>query len=296
VYDEPGILEGGTGMKTIGKIILPGLLLLMLTGCGKDSAVIEQQMQLRSQGMEQALSGNYEEAVESYDQALALADMSVDDLELDIAAYKASALYQEGDLQGAIDLCSAILDLKPSAEIYLTRGLLYRDQEDQEAANADFTAAMKLTSSKDTVMLGRLSLYMEDYAGAKEYLESAAADGDNEAVYWQAELYWQMGNEEYAVSLYQSYLEGEDPTQQSAYAKVAAYQMKQEDYDSALATLEAGIAMGDSGSLHELLGDEIAVYEQKGDFTTAKEKMETFLEQYPEDEDAAREYKFLKTR
>jgi hypothetical protein len=54
--------------------------------------------------------------------------------------------------------------------------------------------------------------------------------------------------------------------------------------------------MGDGGSLHELMGDEIAVYEQKGDFTTAREKMEALLERYPEDEDAAREYEFLKSR
>jgi tetratricopeptide (TPR) repeat protein len=283
-------------MKKIGKIILPGLLLLTLTGCGKDSTITEQQMQLRAQGMEQALEGDYEEAVASYDQALALADMSVGELELDIAAYKASALYQEGELQEAIDQCSAILDLKKSAEIYLTRGLLYRDQENQEAANADFEKAMEMTSSKDLVMRGRLSFYMEDYSAAKEYLEEAVSEGNSEAVYWQAELYWQMGNEEYAVSLYQNYLAGDQPTQQSAYAKVAAYQMRQEDYDSALATLEAGIAIGDGGSLHDLMANEIAVYEQKGDFATAREKMEEFLERYPEDEDAAREYEFLKSR
>jgi hypothetical protein len=42
--------------------------------------------------------------------------------------------------------------------------------------------------------------------------------------------------------------------------------------------------------------DEIAVYEQKGDFAAAKEKMEVFLQSYPDDEDAAREYEFLKSR
>lgn len=105
-----------------------------------------------------------------------------------------------------------------------------------------------------------------------------------------------MGNEDYAVSLYQSYLEGDSPEHQSAYARVAAYQVKQEDYDAALSTLEKGIALGDGGSLQELLGNEIAVYEQKGDFETAKLKMENYLEQYPGDEDAAREYVFLSTR
>lgn len=283
-------------MNTIRKLILIGVCPLLLTACGKSKEVTEQQMALRSQGMEQALSGDYEGAVASYDEALKLSDMRAGSLELDIAAYKASALYHQGKTQEAIDVCSAILDLKKSAELYLTRGLLYRDVDDQEAANADFAAALELTPQKDKVMLGRLSFYMEDYSGAKKYLEEAADGGDQEAIYWEAELYWQMGNEDYAVSLYQSYLEGDSPEHQSAYARVAAYQVKQEDYDAALSTLEKGIALGDGGSLQELLGNEIAVYEQKGDFETAKLKMENYLEQYPGDEDAAREYVFLSTR
>lgn len=283
-------------MNRIYGLALIGLCSLLLAGCGKSKETTEQQMALRSQGMEQALSGDYEEAVASYDQALQLANMQVGSLELDIAAYKASALYHQGKTQEAIDMCSAILDLKESAEIYLTRGLLYRAAGDQESANGDFAAAIELTSQKDKVMLGRLSYYMEDYSSAKKYLEEAADAGDPEAVYWEAELYWQMGNEDYAVSLYESYLEGESPKYQSAYARVASYQLKQEDYDSALSTLEKGIALGDGGSLQELLGSEIAVYEYKGDFETAKLKMESYLEQYPGDEAAQREYEFLRTR
>jgi len=296
MYDESIVLGRREALNTIQKMILIGLCPLLLTGCGKSKEVTEQQMTLRSQGMEQALSGDYEGAVSSYDQALQLANMRVGELELDIAAYKASALYHQGKTQEAIDMCSAILDLKKSAELYLTRGLLYRALEDQAAANEDFAAAIELTSQKDLVMLGRLSYYMEDYSKAKEYLEAADDAGDQEAIYWQAELYWQMGNEDYAVTLYQSYLTQESPQHQSAYAKVASYQMKQKDYDAALSTLEAGIALGDGGSLQELLANEIAVYEQKGDFETARLKMESFLESYPNDEEAAREYIFLQSR
>lgn len=282
-------------MRRIGKIALVGLCVLCLGGCGKSKEVEEEQLKLRSQGMEQARAGEYEEAVASYDKALALADMRVGALELDIAAYKASALYHAGELTEAIDACSAILDLKESAELYLTRGLLYREAENTQAANEDFKKAMALTSSKDYVMLGRLSYYMEDYAKAKEYLEKAPDTEDKEATYWLAELYWQTGNQEYAVTLYQSYLEG-DAVYMSAYSKVAGWQMGCGEYDEALATVDAGIAKGNAENLQNLLGYEIAIYEQKGDFATAKLKMESYIEQYPEDEDAAREYKFLKTR
>ena len=276
--------------------VLAGFCILCLSGCAKSREVQEQQLALRSQGMQQALEGDYEGAVASYEEALQLAELHAGPLELDIAAYKASALYYAGETGKAIETCSAILDLKESAQIYMTRGLMYRESGNVQAANADFAKAKELTPKKDTVMLGRLAYYMEDYAGAKSYLEGAANKGDQEALYWEAQLYWQMGNTDYAVTLFQSYLEGEAPTHQDAYARVAAWQMEQGDYDGALGTLESGIAKGEGESLKELLGSEIAVYEQKGDFETAKLKMESYLERYPEDEKAQREYVFLKTR
>ena len=103
-------------------------------------------MTLRSQGMEQAKEGDYEAAVASYDEALGLSDMYVGNLEMDIAAYKASALYAEENTEDAIAVCSAVLDVKKSQEMYLTRGLLYRAAENREAANADFASAMGMTS------------------------------------------------------------------------------------------------------------------------------------------------------
>lgn len=281
--------------KIISRIVL-GICLIVLTGCGTGRETREEQMRLRSQGMEQARSGAYAEAVASYDKALELAGMRAGALELDIAAYKASAQYYAGDTQKAIDTCSAILDLKKSQEIYMTRGILYRQTGEIQKANEDFAAAVEMTSKKDTLMLGRLSYYMEDYANAKTYLDSAAKSGEPEAVYWQAELYWQMGNQDYAITLYQNYLAGEKAEHQAAYAKVASWQMEQGDYDAALATLQSGIAKGEGESLQELLGYEIAVYEQKGDFETAKLKMEAYLEQYPEDGKAQREWVFLQTR
>ena len=268
---------------------------LGIGGCGKDQETLEQQMTLRSQGMDQALSGDYESAIASYNEALSLAGMRAGNLELDIASYKAAAQYHAGDLQGAADTCTAVLDLKKSAEMYLTRGLIYKASGDTEAANADFQAAKDMTSSKDLITLGRLSYYMEDYNGAKDYLEQAYENGEQESLYWQGELYWQMGNKDYAVTLYQSYLE-EHTDHPDIYAKVASYQMDQGDYESALSVIKDGIALGDSESLQELLSYEIAVYEQMGDFATAKVKMESYLESYPDDESAAREYVFLKTR
>lgn len=296
MHHESGILAGGENMNKAVKWLLAAGCTVVLCGCGDSANVKEQQQTLRTQGIEQAKTGDYDSAVQSFDQALRLSNMQVGSLELDIAAYKAASEYHQGNLDQAIETCSAILDIKKSAEIYLTRGLLYREAENQEAANADFTEALNRTSKKDLIMRGRLYYYMKDYTNAKTCLEEAVKNGNQEGMYWQAELYWDSGNQDYAVSLYQSYLSSEAPSHQDAYERMAAYQISQGNYDEALATLESGIAMGDQGSLRTLLSGEIAVYEQKSDFATAKSKMESYLESYPDDTDAAREYEFLKSR
>ena len=59
-------------MKKLWKISLIGLCVLCLGGCGKSKEVEEEQLKLRNQGMEQAKAGEYEEAIASYDKALAL--------------------------------------------------------------------------------------------------------------------------------------------------------------------------------------------------------------------------------
>ena len=42
--------------------------------------------------------------------------------------------------------------------------------------------------------------------------------------------------------------------------------------------------------------NEIIAYEYSGDFASAKECMEDYIEKYPDDSDAEREYQFLETR
>ena len=57
------------------KWIMAGLCILCLSGCGKSREVEEQQLALRAQGMQQALEGDYDAAIASYEEALQLADM-----------------------------------------------------------------------------------------------------------------------------------------------------------------------------------------------------------------------------
>lgn len=48
--------------------------------------------------------------------------------------------------------------------------------------------------------------------------------------------------------------------------------------------------------MQQLLFNEVVAYERFGDFKKAREKMERYVEEYPDDPEALREYEFLKTR
>ena len=89
---------------------------------------------------------------------------------------------------------------------------------------------------------GESRRYRKIQRGYRKRISVPDSDVYKRQVYWQAVLDWDSGNQDYAVSLYQNYLSGESPSHQDAYERVASYQISQENYDDALATLEQGIA------------------------------------------------------
>ena len=72
--------------------------------------------------------------------------------------------------------------------------------------------------------------------------------------------------------------------------------MNQKNYQGAIEYFQSGIAMEEVTNEQELLQNLVIAYEKSGDFSSAKTTMEQYLEDYPDDEDAQREYIFLCTR
>ena len=65
---------------------------------------------------------------------------------------------------------------------------------------------------------------------------------------------------------------------------------------SALENIQKGLAENNEAENQGLLFNEIVAYEYKREFTTAKQKMQAYLKEYPEDAEALRENEFLSTR
>ena len=73
-------------------------------------------------------------------------------------------------------------------------------------------------------------------------------------------------------------------------------QMKDGNYEDALKYFQMGLKNKDAVNKQELMKNEIAAYEYSGDFESAKKTMQAYIKEYKSDEEAVREYTFLKTR
>ena len=71
-------------------------------------------------------------------------------------------------------------------------------------------------------------------------------------------------------------------------------QMK--EYTAALEAFQAGMQLKDTAMMQTLSFNEIVAYEFLGEYRQAQVLMENYLKNYPDDEQAKREYEFLSTR
>lgn len=79
---------------------------------------------------------------------------------------------------------------------------------------------------------------------------------------------------------------------------MGACMLKLEDPESAVSYYEKGIAVGDGAGevIKEMRFNIIAAYEKLEDWENAKAKLAEYTEEYPDDEQAAKEAEFLETR
>ena len=237
-------------MKRNKRLALLVILMLCLAGCGKTEDHHEKQQALKQEGMELQSSGDYSGAIAKYEEALKLSDMSVSAEEIDLAYYKASAQYRSGDLQGAIDTYSAILAVKESENSYLGRGLLYVAANDAKNAENDLNKVLKETDSP--LIKGIIYNVVGQTDKAKECFEDAKDSGEQDAVFYLANIYEKAGDHNYAMILLEEYIAGGNAGAEG-YLTVARHYYEAGNYDQALAMVQAGIALGESGVLKSLL-------------------------------------------
>ncbi len=150
-----------------------------------DQALLNEEdarLVLRGKGLAYMGQADYEQAAASFEQALAGSDMLPDAVDVDINYYLATCYYRLGDRAKALAVYDAILARsgKETAAWY-ERGVVELDEGNYDQAISDFEKAMELAPA-DYDMLVRIYEAMNDNGygeQGKVYLQDALENGTN---------------------------------------------------------------------------------------------------------------------
>lgn len=244
------------------------------------------------------LNGQTEDAIAVCDAVLAY------DKSYANAYYLRGNLYlQQGDSEKALaDYEQAAKTADADYEIYiqLYENLSRAGMEEEGTAYLEQALEIKGKTRAHLTNRGYIYFLMGDYEQAKGQLSQAVElelkEGeDDKAELYLAQVSELLGDAETAQTYYESYAEGhaDDPVVLEELGNMA---MEKGDYAGAYEYYAKGLQTENPENEQLLRRGEIAALEQLYEFETAKEKMAQYVLDYPQDEQAAREYLFLKTR
>ncbi len=316
--------------KYIALVLTLALSAGILAGC--DSTDREKERSAyRQYGINCIENGSYDDAVDAFQKALNQSVGSIGEEELDICYYKAKAQYLNGDTDGAIETYTSIINYNNDSDAYYLRGCVYFAQNDSDKGMADFKKALKKDSKNyelyigiyetlskygmtdqgneylqdalkleakdadDFMQVGRIYTILGDYDNAVKNLQKAIEEKLVKANYYMGEVYQKKGDSDSAQQYFQTYLDsGEADTYD--LMNMGQAQMDDGNYDTAITYFKTALDMESVPNKQQIMKAMITAYEYSGDFASAKSQMEEYLDDYPDDQEASREYQFLETR
>lgn len=285
----------------------------------------------RGQGIAYMGMTRYEEAVESFRKALEYSDGWVEEVDYDINLYLAAALTKSERYAEAEAVYDAILAMRPEDEealflrgnVRLCQGNYVNGKEDfnevvrldgenfdrlieiyeildnfgyKDAGQGYLTDALQTYENKMSQYdKGRMYFYMGDYQRAYLALEEAKDQKGVEAYLYLGKAYEATEDYNYASSVYNSYL-AKNTADARIYNQLGICEMQKGQYAKALEAFQKGLEAGDKTVQQSLQFNEAVAYEHMGEYKKAAVLLEAYLQTYPDDETAQREYGFLATR
>ena len=284
----------------------------------------------RGEGIALLKLNRYEEAIQAFETALAQ-EKGSKGIRRDIWLYKATAEYKNGDPQTALTSVQSAAELDGDEQCYLLMGKLYLELAQYDEADAVFgqvldknksyesyvdiyqmyvqqdmsadgevylKEALKLKGKEkeDYYQRGRIYFFMGDTDSAKKELTEAVNRKYPDAVLFLGKIYLSDKDTANARAMYQQYMEMQEENQALGYNGLALCDIAEGNYSSALEQIQKGLEVAQKSDVQELLYNEIVIYEKMLDFNTAKTKMASYMELYPDDVDAQKENQFLQYR
>lgn len=253
----------GYGAAILGLAVI----LAMSAGCGKK----ENKYSYRTAGIEALNAGNYDTAIEAFDQAVNSSRGLVGKFDVDVLKYRAEAEYLSGDYQSAVNTYDILIQVDGERAEYLNMRAV------SKAGAGDSNGAV------------------EDYKRSASLDPEKQAPGRTKALLAAGAAMEKTGTASEAMTLYEAALkEGEQSAE--LFNRMGLCRMAEKDWDGAIEYFKKGLTVEDSSKVPELLFNQAVAQEYKGDFKTALDLMQQYVTAHGSDEEAEREITFLKTR
>lgn len=308
--------------------VLLTILVFLCTGCSERT---DKQLAYREKGISLMENGKYQEALVEFQNALDCALGEIGETEADICFYKAECLYYTGDVQGAMDTYSAIIAFNENARAYFLRGNLYYSLGNEENALLDYAdaiannpkeyelymgvaealiahgkdneakeylnQAMEIKGDKayDKMQKGRICFLLGDSEQALSLLDEAIKGKETDAYFYMAEIQEAIGDSQSAQENVTNYIESGKLDSYHLF-EVANSQLAKGHYEMAIECLNQALELDNVPNRQMIMKTLVIAYEQNRDFEMAKSLMAEYVEKYPDDEEAMREFTFLETR
>ncbi len=293
---------------------------------------MEKQDQLKETAIANIGAGDYASALNNLNDALALAGGRVTQREIDICYYKGAVQYLLGDIPGAIETYSALIDFDENDKYaYYMRGNVYLKEKETELALADYRKATKISgkdyelyiqiyenldasgfrddgleflnmaleiegsSAKQLQWRGRIYMILNQYEAATRVLSTSVEKGNEEANIYLAQAYKESGDLEKSKEILSAFAEKQN-TSASGLLVLGDLYMEDGQYEQAFETYESALSLDDSSYNKQILKNEIGALEYLGRYQDALEKANIYITEYPADTDVLREITFLETR
>lgn len=272
----------------------------------------------------------YEQAVQYFTDALNQSSGWLQTVDYDMNYYLAAAYTKNGQPAEAKKVYDAILGLKPQEKDALfLRGSAELELGDYESAKADFDQVVSLDPKNydrligiyevlaeygyreagqeylqnvldtakqlDAYDSGRIYYYLGEYQKAYLALEEAKDKGGADSYLYLGKAYAATGDYNYASSVYNNYLSKQGPNAE-IYNELGLCEMAKKEYQNALEAFQAGKQIEGNSLMQTLSFNEIVAYEYLEDYSQAAILLNTYLQNYPDDQTALREQQFLSTR
>lgn len=140
----------------------------------------------------------------------------------------------------------------------------------------------------------------QKYEEALDAFQKELEDDENlaEASRGMGIAYYEMEDYEKAIQSFEEALDNGAKETGTIYNFIGVSAMRLEEYEKALEAFEKGLEMEDASDelKKEMQFNSIISYEKTGNWEKAKEKVNEYLKQYPDDKKASKEAEFLESR